>query len=315
MGRWFANPAMKRWYAEPAHPIEPEKRMSSSDNLAVLLVGYGSLSQRAIETYNKIVSAYQQEFPKSDVSLAFTSSFIRNKLLERQGIFFHSPLTALANLQDQGNKRAVVQSLHLVAGSEFHQVASLVHGLRTFRGKFGFDYLEMGTPLLSSIDDCRRVSKALAPEFGLLNTGEQGRDRAASRELAAVVLMGHGTSHMADSAYSQMAAILENDYSNVFLGTMDGFPGIDEILGQLKRSGVRRLKLMPFFLAAGGHAQEDLAGDGSASWKSIFTKAGIQTDVHLKGLAENSEILRIFFEHTKQAAERLEKSRTARIRP
>ncbi len=286
--------------------------MAPQDKLAILLVAHGSLSPQALETYDKIVYAYQQEFSESHVSLAFTSSFIRQQLLDRKGVFFHSPLTALANLQDLLYKRIVVQSLQVVAGSEFHQTASVVRGLGNIQGKFGFEDLEMGMPMLSSIEDCIKVSAALGPEFGILNAGEQVSDQAAGREgreLAAVVLMGHGTSHMADSAYSQMAAILEKDYRNVFLGTMDGFPGIEEILGRLNRSGIRRIKLMPFLLVAGGHAQEDLAGDGPASWKSSLTKAGFQTDVHLKGLAENSEILGIFLEHTKQAAERPERSR------
>lgn len=305
MGRWSANPVMKRWHAELAYPIEPGKRMTSKDNLAILLVAYGSLSQQARETYDKIIIAYQREFPQSDVSLAFTSSFVRRKLSDWQGGFFHSPLTALANLQDQGYKTAVVQSLQLVAGSEFHQVASLVHGLRNVGGKFSFESLEMGMPLLSSIDDCRMVSAALQPEFCFQNIGEQACDQAGGRGPAAVVLMGHGTSHIADSAYSQMARVLDKDYSNVFLGTMDGFPGIGEVLWQLNRSGIKRIKLMPFLLVSGGHAQEDMAGDSPASWKSIFVKSGFQIEVYLKGLAENSDVLGIFFEHTKKAAERL----------
>lgn len=288
--------------------------MAPQDKMAILLVAYGSLSPQAMETYNKIISAYQQEFPHWDVSLAFTSSLIRRRLKDRQGVFFHSFLTALANLHDQEYKGIVVQSLQMVAGTEFHQATGVVCALRNIRGKFGFESLEMGMPLLSNIDDCRRISQALGPEIGILKTSEQTGDQASDREgweTKAVVLMGHGTSHIADSAYSQMAAVLEKDYSNVFLGTMDGFPGIDEVLGKLKRSGIKRIKFMPFLLVAGGHAQEDLAGDGPASWKSIFTKAGFQTEVHLKGLAENSEVLRIFLEHTKQAAERLDKSRMA----
>jgi len=291
--------------------------MTSQDKSAILLVAYGSLSQRALDTYDEIISAYRKEFSQSDVNLAFTSSFIRRRLSDRNGVVFPSPLMALANLQDQGYKRIVVQSLQVVPGSEFHQTASVVSGLGIIRGKFGFEGLEMGMPLLTGIDDCRRVSAALGAELGMLNKKKQASGQVADSsgeccEHEAVVLMGHGTSHMAQSAYSQMAAILERDYGNVFLGTMDAFPGVEEILVQLNKSGIKRIRLMPFLLVAGGHAQEDLAGDGPASWKSIFAKADIQTEVHLKGLAENSRILGIFLEHTEQAAERLEKSRAVK---
>jgi len=291
--------------------------MTSQDKSAILLVAYGSLSQRALETYDKIISAYRKEFSQSSVNLAFTSNFIRRRLSERNGVVYPSPLMALAHLQDQGSKKIVVQSLQAVPGSEFHQTASIISGLGIIRGKFGFERLEMGMPLLSGIDDCRSVSAALEAELGMLNKEKKASGQVADSsgeccEHEAVVLMGHGTTHVAESAYSQMAAILEKDYGNVFLGTIDAFPGVEEILVRLNKSGIKRIKLMPFLLVAGGHAQEDLAGDGTASWKSIFAKAGIQTEVHLKGLAENSRILGIFLEHTKQATERLEKSRAAK---
>jgi sirohydrochlorin cobaltochelatase len=114
--------------------------------------------------------------------------------------------------------------------------------------------------------------------------------------------MGHGTGHIADGAYSQMAGVLDKDYHNVFLGTMDGYPGIEEVLWQLKRSKLKKIRLMPFLLVCGGHALEDMAGDRPTSWKSTFDGEGFRTEVYLKGLAENREILSIFFEHTRKAA-------------
>lgn len=279
--------------------------MLSSANLAILLVAYGSLNQQARGTYEQIRSAYQQEFPGSEVRLAFASRFIRRKLSAKQGIFFHSPLTALAKLQDLGFQNVVVQSLQVVPGIEFHQVASLVYGLRNVRGEFGFEKLEMGLPLLSSMDDCMRVSTALQPEFKAMDLEDHVHEHALDQELVAVVLMGHGTGHPADGAYSQMARVLEKDYRNVFLGTLDGFPGIDEVLWQLKRSKLKKIRLMPFLLVAGGHVQEDLAGNGATSWKNTFDREGFQTEVYLKGLADNREILSILFEHTRKVAESL----------
>jgi sirohydrochlorin cobaltochelatase len=279
--------------------------MISSHNLAILLVVYGSLNEPARETYEQIRSAYQKEFPGSEVWLAFASRFIRQRLSENQGVFFHSPLAALAKLHDIGFQNMVVQSLQVVPGTEFHQLASLVHGLRNVQGKFGFENLEMGLPLLCGMDDCMKVSTALQPEFNATTIQEQVPEvpeHALDHELEAVVLMGHGTGHIADGVYSQMARVLERDYHNVFLGTLDGFPGIDEVLWQVKRSGAKRIKLMPFLLVAGGHALKDLAGDGDTSWKNTFDREGFHTEVYLKGLAENREILSIFFGHTRKAA-------------
>jgi sirohydrochlorin cobaltochelatase len=118
--------------------------------------------------------------------------------------------------------------------------------------------------------------------------------------------MGHGTNHPADSVYSLMARILETDHRNVFLGTLEGFPGVDDVLRQARRSTVEKVILMPFLIVAGGHALEDLAGDSANSWKSVFERAGFGTEVHLKGMGKNYDVVKIFIEHTRKAAELFE---------
>ena len=122
------------------------------------------------------------------------------------------------------------------------------------------------------------------------------------QEEVAYVLMGHGTSQSADKVYSLMAEVLEKDNKNVFLGTLEGFPGIDEVLRQTKRSMFKKVILKPFLLVAGGHAMVDLAGDSPKSWRSIFEQEGFHTEVILKGLGENASVVDIFIEHTRKAA-------------
>ena len=172
--------------------------MSSQDDLAIILVAYGSLSTQAWTTYDKIKATYELEFPDSKIEIAFTAGFIRRRLEKEgdEGVFFQSPLTALARLQDSGCKDVVVQSLHVVPGGEFHQVASLVRGLRSVGGKFGFQNLVIGMPLLASREDYLKASSALKPHLF-------ARPRDPGE--VAVVLVGHGTDHPADSAYARMA--------------------------------------------------------------------------------------------------------------
>lgn len=278
--------------------------MSPDEKMGIALVSYGSLSTQAWATYEKIRSDYVKAFPGADVRIAFTSDFIRRVLSEKQGTLFHSPLTALADLFDLGCRNVVAQSLHVVPGSEFQHMARLVHEQENvIREKSCFCNLEIGTPLLSSFRDCMNVSKALQPEFQSYKI--EGQDRrsecSADSEEVAYVLMGHGTCHSANSVYSMMAKILERDQKNVFLGTLEGFPGIDEVLLQTKKSGVKKVVLMPFLLVAGGHALEDLAGDSASSWRCAFEREGFCTEVNLKGLGENGGVVDIFVEHTRKA--------------
>ena len=48
------------------------------------------------------------------------------------------------------------------------------------------------------------------------------RENFMDPEKEAVLLVGHGTGHPADSLYSLMAQVLKRDHLNVFLGTMEG---------------------------------------------------------------------------------------------
>ena len=277
--------------------------MSIDENMGIVLVSYGSLNSHAWMTYEKIRSDYVKAFPGANVRLAFTSDFIRRVLSEKQGIFFHNPLTVLAELCDQGCRNVVVQSLHVVQGKEFHHMTSLVHGPKSVLEKLLFMNFGIGTPLLSSLEDCMKVSKALLPEFQSSKIEGIDRENESSADPVEVayVLMGHGTSHSANRVYSQMAKILKNNYKNVFLGTLEGYPGIDDVLLQTKKSRAKKVILMPFLLVAGGHALEDLAGGSANSWKGIFEREGFRTEVNQKGLGENDGVVDIFIEHTRKA--------------
>jgi sirohydrochlorin cobaltochelatase len=161
------------------------------------------------------------------------------------------------------------------------------------REKSGFRNIVIGMPLLACLEDCMKVSKTLRPLFQTTKLEGPYREISANLEDAAFVLMGHGTNHPTDSVYSLMARILEKDHGNVFLGTLEGFPGVDDVLRQAKRSSAKKVILMPFRIVAGGHALRDLAGDSANSWKSIFEREGFGTEVDHKGLGEHDDVVKI----------------------
>jgi sirohydrochlorin cobaltochelatase len=275
--------------------------MSPKEHPAIALVAYGSLSPQAITTYARIRERYEREFPGTDVRLAFTSGYIRRRLLERDGNSIPNPFTVLAELQDMGHEEVVVQSLQIAPGEDFHQLVLLVQGLLGISGKFGFKSLEVGKPLLADLDDCMKVSAALASIFERTTLNGEVQKSPSDAHESAVVLMGHGSRHPGDSVYSLMAKVLEREHINVFLGTLEGYSGIDEILLQLKNSGVKEAKLMPFLLVAGGHVQSDMVGEGQSSWRSAIEREGFGTEVYLRGLGESEKIVDIVVEHTKKA--------------
>ena len=151
--------------------------------------------------------------------------------------------------------------------------------------------------------DYRNVSRALSSQFEQNTTGTERTPHSSPRDAGqmAVIFMGHGTEHSANSAYSQMANILAEDHKNVFLGTVEGYPGYDEVLARLNESGVKKARLIPFMVVAGDHALNDLTGNESESWKSMLEKEGFEIDYNLLGMGENDGIVEIFVGHTKEA--------------
>ena len=275
----------------------------AKEDPAILLVVFGTSYPEAQAAYENIERVYREEFPQAEVRIAFTSDYIRRKLLDRDNVTIDNPLTALAHLNDEGYTDVVVQSLHVIPGEEFHDLANIVESVRGIEGKFGFRNLVLGEPLLLNLEDYRNVSRALSSQFEQNTTGTERTPHSSPRDAGqmAVIYMGHGTEHSANSAYSQMAGILGSDHENVLLGTVEGYPGYDEVLAGLKESGVKNARLMPFMVVAGDHALNDLTGNESESWKSMLEKEGFEIDYNLLGMGENDGIVEIFVGHTKEA--------------
>jgi sirohydrochlorin cobaltochelatase len=247
-------------------------------------------------TYERILALYRKDYPGMPVLLAFTSRLMIKRLEEREGITVPNIEEALGKLSCQGCKQVVVQSLQIVPGGEFHRLVSLS---REYEKKDADPEkrlkITIGLPLLSGLEDCRRVSKIL-PD--LWNDIEPKKD--------AVLLAGHGTGHPADAIYSQMAQVLKKDYGQVLLGTIEGFPGLLEMVDELKATGVQKVRLRPFLLVAGGHAENDISGPAPDSWKSTLERAGIEVDFHLSALGEIEGIVQILKEHSLKALEEME---------
>ena len=265
--------------------------------IGIVLAPYGTLFPSALATYDRIRKAYERIFPGSPVRMAFTSHLMRKRLQEKKGISIQSLPAALQELCDLGHKSVIVQSLQIVPGREFHQVAALVQGLKGARP--AFPRLEIGLPLLSDLPDCKKVSSLLP---ALCCDPANRRDP----EKEAVLLVGHGTGHPADALYSLMSQVLKEEHKNVFLGTIEGFSGPSKLLPELKGCEARVVRLLPFLLVAGGHAENDIFGCSPASWKSTLEREGFEVIADRRGLGERVEIVSLFQEHTRNALEKKE---------
>ena len=118
----------------------------------------------------------------------------------------------------------------------------------------------------------------------------------------AAVFMGHGTEHSVNTVYTELEEKFRScGIENVFVGTVEAEPELDEVILKVRAGGYKKVVLMPFMIVSGDHASNDMAGLGQDSWKNNFINEGFEVECIMKGLGEYSEIQSIFAEHVKSA--------------
>jgi sirohydrochlorin cobaltochelatase len=252
--------------------------------VGILLVAFGSSEQSAQVSFENIEKRAKAAFSGIPIRWAYTSHIIRHKLAG-QGKHLDSPEVALSKMIDEGFTHVAVQSLHTIGGAEYHDLRKVVGG---FKSMGAFQRIVLGYPLLATQEDMARVVKAL-----MKNLPEERKPGDA------VLLMGHGTHHPSNAFYAALMYQIQLVDSNVFVGTVEGFPDIDLMKEQLEKKGVKKVFLMPFMSVAGDHAKNDMAGEEDDSWISILTKAGFECVPILKGMAEYDDFADMWVNHIK----------------
>ena len=248
---------------------------------AVLVVSFGtSYHETRRKTIEPCENKIKESFEGYDFYRAFTSNMIINKLRKRDNIIIDNPIQALDRLYNEGYEEVVVQSLHIICGEEYNKLKDTVE---SYNDKF--DRISLGRPLLTYINDYRETVLAVKQEIDKMEIDE------------AIVFMGHGTEHESHSAYPAIEYMFRDYGMNAFVGTVEGYPEIEQVIKNLKEKDIKIVDLMPFMLVAGDHAINDMASDEEDSWKTILENEGFEVKVHLKGLGENSYIQDKFANH------------------
>ncbi len=257
---------------------------------AILVVSFGT-SYR--ETRKKTIEALENEvaetFKDYDVKRAFTSKMIMRKLLKRDGMKVNNIKEALEELIEEGYSEVIIQPTHIMGGKEFHDVVIASNKYRS-----NFEKMKIGMPLLSSREDFEKIGEVIFGETGKHFTDDK----------TAVVFMGHGSYHGANSVYSELQLELQLSQNvNYFVGTVEGFPEFEHIDILARRNGVEKVVLLPFMIVVGDHANNDMAGDDEDSWKVRFREKGYEVEIVLKGLGEYKGVRDLYVDHIRDAIE------------
>lgn len=253
----------------------------------ILLVAFGSSIPEAQVSFENIDAKVKTAFPDVPVRWAYTSAIIRHKLAREEGKSLDSVAIALAKMMDEEFTHVAVQSLHTIAGEEYHDLVRTAEAFRDMAD--GFDRIMVGFPLLGTQKDLERIV-----DVTIRHIPEERKNGDA------VILMGHGTPHPGNAFYAAMMFNFQQKDPNIFVGTVEGWPEIDDVTNLLKEKNLKKAYLMPFMSVAGDHARNDMAGDEDDSWKSILTKAGVQCVPVLKGMAEYDDVVAVWVDHLKQ---------------
>ena len=270
-------PAVREMYIDHAgKAIEGQKPV-------LLAVSFGtSYNSSRDKTIGAVEDALQEAYPEREVRRAFTSQIIIDILKDRDGYEIDNVTEAMDRLAADGVKDVIVQPTHVIQGFEYDDVKNEI-----LKYVDKFDSLTMGSSLLTTKDDYETVIEILAAET---------RDYAA--EDTAIVFMGHGTEHKSNATYAKLQDMInEAGIKNMFIGTVEATPALEDVIALSREAGVKKVVLLPLMIVAGDHANNDMAGDEDGSWKTEFEKAGFEVECVLNGLGQYQGVRDLIVKH------------------
>lgn len=229
---------------------------------ALVVTSFGTSVPEARGSIGSVEKVLRETAPEYVFTRAFTSPTIR-RILARRGEKIPSLTEALEALRQEGAARVVVQPTHLLYGYEYDKLKAEAENFSN-----RFERVSVGKPLLANNHDILRFAEKLSEA----HPPEDGK---------AVVYMGHGTEHFANAAYPALQTALHlAGRDDIFIGTVEGWPELTDILRQMKAP--RQVRLLPLMLVAGDHARNDMAVD----WKEALERAGHSVQCEFTGLGE-----------------------------
>lgn len=284
----------------------------NADNIGekeILVVSFGtSFNGSRVQDIKGVEDALQAAFPDWSVRRAFTSQIIINHIQARDGEFIDNMDQALERAVANGVQELVVQPTHLMHGAEYDE---MMDALEAYKGKIG--KISVAEPLLGEVGSDATVVNADKEAVAMAVVAAAAKDAGftdaaeAAEAGTAIILMGHGTAHVAKVTYRQMQTqMIDLGCANVFVGTVEGEPegtGCEEIIQAVKDAGYKNVILRPLMVVAGDHANNDMAGEDPDSWKSMFEAAGFGVETQIAGLGSIQAVQDLYVAHTQAVIE------------
>ena len=248
--------------------------------MPIIMSAFGTTS-KAVATYNQLDNSIRGHFPETEIIWSYSSRMITKELHERKESTVLPPEEVLNQLAARGIERAVVQSLHLFPGSEFHSLLQIA-------GKSPLK-CAIGMPLLTTPEDYEQVGEILRPII-------------SKRPDKAILVLGHGTDHPVWTAYYSMEKILRKKFGDrIFVGVLEKYPDTTHIIDEIADRGFSKVCIIPLFLVAGMHYRRDIISDNASSWQSRLQSKKIEVESIDYGLGLYKDFDKIIIRHISEA--------------
>ncbi len=295
-----------------------EKHHKEKNKVAIVVAAFGTTYPSGLSQILNVYNTIKKSFPHTKVTITFTSNIIRHiwkkrqknekewleKGVPREVIHVKNLIAVVGDLVEDGYKTIIIQPLHVTYGEEYFDVLSYAHALgsiKTIKEKWQpIHKIVVGRPLLGTFGpkydyhkDIEIAVKALKDDVEL-----------AKKKNACLVYMGHGNEFFSTGLYAETQKVFRKLYPDVktYIGTVEGYPSLDDVVKALSHCNKKNIVLKPFMVVAGDHAHNDMAGPDKDSWKNVIEAKGFKVYPVLEGLGAKKKIAEIYVQHIKDVA-------------
>ncbi|MBF0336545.1 MAG: sirohydrochlorin cobaltochelatase [Nitrospirae bacterium] len=234
------------------------KKRGLKEAPAIVIAAFGTNTNGRV-VYDLLDNILKERFDGLKILWAYTSEIIR----EKTG--YPGILQALAKIEEEGYRRAVIQPLQIFPGTEYQELMETCLDFPGIR-------VVAGESLLHRWHFVNEVFDAIALDF-------------LPKEDGINLVVAHGTPLCADPAnilYIALESYLQNRYDNVFLATVDGIPqrqgSLNKLIAHIEHTRApKKVRIIPFMYVAGIHVENDLMGKED-SFKADLQQNGITVD-------------------------------------
>lgn len=250
-------------FASALDKIRNAAPKQKAEKQAVAAVFFGTSIPSASKSYDMIEEEMRKVYPDIPVFRAYTSGKVRRKI----GNEVPSLPGLLRKLAEENYTKVSILAGFLSSGEMYHE---LLRDASAFKREME---IRITRPPLSDIRSLREFIPCA------VKLAERERNGAEN-----VLFMGHGNSDgRSDFTYRILAEELKKQDPDHHLACVEGLPSLESVIPDLRPG---RVLLVPFMLAAGDHAVNDMAGNQENSWKTFLTNRGFACKCILKGLGE-----------------------------